>query len=83
MGPRQKLRTYLCPHFAARPFCLCFTNIELEIVQGSFGQHVFEFQLFNRQLCYPELAFRIHAADQFTRRAVRRRSAEQRGQKSL
>ncbi len=82
-GSRQKPRIYFCPHFAARPFCLCFAHIELEIMKGTLGQHLFQLQLFDRQLRNAKLTFRIHAADQFTRRRARRRPSKQLGQEPL
>ena len=82
-GPWQELRIDFCSHFAARPFCLGFTHLELEIMEGSLGQHLFQLQLFDRQLRDAQFAFRIHAADQFTRRGAGRRSSKQGGQKPL
>jgi len=51
------------------PFCLRFTHIELEIWR-TLGQHLFSFS-FSIVNCACQFAFRIHTADQFTRRRAR------------
>src|SRR5713226_4557268 len=47
-GAGQKLGIYFGAHFAARPFRLSFTNVELQIVERALGENVFELQFFDR-----------------------------------
>ena len=45
--PRQELRVYFATHFAAGPFRLGLTHVELQVVEVALGLHLFQFQLFD------------------------------------
>src|SRR6266404_6605659 len=78
-GPRQEIRIYFCTHFAARPLCLSFTHVKLQVMERALGYNLFQLQFFYRQLRYAQFAFRIHAADELARRHARGRSSQEGG----
>src|SRR5713226_7951675 len=82
-GARQKLCTYFCLNFATRPLRLCFAHIELEVVEGPLRDHLVQLQLLLLQVLYLQLAFRIHAADELTRRRAWRCSSQKRRKQPL
>src|SRR6266851_1900874 len=81
--PREKGRAHSGPQISTGATGIDLTQLEVQIVQGSFGAEFRELDLLQRELIDAQFAFGIHAANEFTGGGASVRGAKQRGKQAL